>query len=71
MPVTVYFKNGGSTTSQAAVSAGPTFWSVPGAQTGSYRALELKDDQDRVIGHFMLDEVVGYFVHTGEGLHSV
>ena len=74
MAVTVYLKNGGSAKVGTAVSidrgspllSGPTSGDTTAAAT-----LELQDDNQAVVGKFLLSEVAGYVIEPEIGLEGL
>jgi hypothetical protein len=62
MTVTVYFKHGGSATVPAATKVeAATFPTITSGGEG-HRTIALIDDQGQVIGHFMVNDISGYFI---------
>ena len=72
--VTVYLKNGGSVKVSTAVSIdrGSPMLSDPASGDSTAAAtLELQDDQQAVVGKFLLSEVAGYVIEPEMGLESL
>jgi hypothetical protein len=65
MAVTVCFKNGTHATSGSATKvdheAVPYGSEIPDTNIGP--GIALKDDADKVVGRFLMNEIVGYFTH--------
>ena len=72
--VTVYLKNGGSVRVNTAVSIdrGSPLLSGPASGDSTMAAtLELQDEEQAVIGKFLLSEVAGYVVETETSLEAI
>src|SRR5919112_278874 len=72
--VTVYLKNGGSVKVSTAVSIdrGSPLLSGPASGDSTAAAtLALQDDQQTVVGKFLLSEVAGYVIEPGLGLEGL
>ena len=71
MPVTVYFRNGGSTTVQKAtrVHVEPITQS-PSSRGGEYGLSCYAEGIDTRIAHFVMSEIVGYEIAEPGAKHS-
>ena len=72
--VTVYLKNGVSAKVSTAVSidrGSPLLSGPSSVETPTAATLELQDDQQTVVGKFLLSEVAGYVIEPEVGLEGL